>query len=160
MKHKRLSFSLKLSHRRALKNISEALEQMTNYSEIYKWRLMSSWIIMQLCEDSLTFNNFRSWYFIQTASKTKWRSKQNTYHVVNKNIAPIKLPMNKDERGDAFRGIPKLRLLFVPEYYLGVPWASPSLGSFHFLFHRPSNLYPKLENFTTQNLHRKSHELR
>ena len=49
---------------------------------------------MQLCEDSLTFNNFRSWYFIQTASKTKEnksRSKQNTYHVVNKNIAPSKV---------------------------------------------------------------------
>ena len=57
------------------------------------------------------------------------RSKQNTYHVVNKNIAPSKLPMEVDERGDAFRasasfdflvsldylggamGIPKLRLL-------------------------------------------------
>ena len=35
--------------------------------------------------------------------------------------------------------------------YLGVPWASPSLGSSHSLFHSPSNLYPKLENFTTQN---------
>jgi len=27
---------------------------------------------------------------------------------VNKNIAPSKLPMEVDERGDAFRGIPKL----------------------------------------------------
>ena len=27
------------------------------------------------------------------------RSKQNTYHVVNKNIAPSKLPMEVDERG-------------------------------------------------------------
>jgi len=60
--------------------------------------------------------------------------------------------MDEDERGDAFRGIPKLRLLVVLEYYLGVPWASPSLGSCHSLFHSPSNLYPKLENFTTQNL--------
>ena len=50
-------------------NLSEALEQMTNYSERYKWRSMSSWIVMQLCEDSLTFKNFRSWYFIQTAIK-------------------------------------------------------------------------------------------
>ena len=60
--------------------------------------------------------------------------------------------MNEDERGDAFRGIPKIRLLVVLEYYLGVPWESPSLGSCHSLFHSPSNLYPKLENFTTQNL--------
>ena len=28
--------------------------------------------------------------------------------LVNKNIAPSKLPMEVDERGDAFRGIPKL----------------------------------------------------
>ena len=35
-------------------------------------------------------------------------SKQNTYHVVNKNIAPSKLPMEMDERGDAFWEIPKL----------------------------------------------------
>ena len=35
--------------------------------------------------------------------------------------------------------------------YLGVPWASLSLGSCYSLFHSPSNLYPKLENFTTQN---------
>ena len=79
------------------------------------------------------------------------RSKQNTYHVVNKNIAPSKVTDNEDERGDAIRGIPKLRLFVVLEYYLGVPWDSPSLGSFHSLFHSPSNLYPKLENFTTQN---------
>ena len=47
------------------------LEQTTNYSERYKWKSMSSRIIMQLCEDSLTFKNFRSWYFIQTSSKAK-----------------------------------------------------------------------------------------
>ena len=62
------------------------------------------------------------------------------------------LPMNEDERGDAFRGIPKLRLLVVLVYYLGMPWESPRLGSCHSLFHSPLNLYPKLENFTTQNL--------
>ena len=59
--------------------------------------------------------------------------------------------MNIDERGDAFWGIPKLRLLVVLEYYLGVPWASPRLGSCHSLFHSRSNPYAKLENFTTQN---------
>ena len=60
--------------------------------------------------------------------------------------------MDEDERGDAFRGIPKLRLLVVLEFYLGVPWESPSLGSCHSLFHSPSKQYSKLENFTTQNL--------
>ena len=67
----------------------------------------------------------------------------------------VKLPMNEDERGDAIRGIPKLRLLVVLEYYLGVPWASPSLGSYHSLFHSPSNLYPKLENFNHTKLNTK-----
>ena len=75
------------------------------------------------------------------------RSKQNTYHVVNKNIASSKVT---DRRGRK-RGCPGLRLLVVLEFYLGVPWASPSLGSCLSLFHNPSNLYPKLENFTTQN---------
>ena len=41
------------------KDVSEALEQMTNYSERYKWRSKSSRKIMQLYEDSLTLNNFR-----------------------------------------------------------------------------------------------------
>ena len=59
--------------------------------------------------------------------------------------------MNEDERGDAIWGIPKLRLLVVLEYYLGVPWASPILGPCHSIFHSPSSLYPKLENFITQN---------
>ena len=42
---------------RAQKDISEALEQMTTYSERYKCSSMSSRIIMQLYEDSLTFPN-------------------------------------------------------------------------------------------------------
>ena len=60
--------------------------------------------------------------------------------------------MNEDKRGDAFRDIPELRIFGVLGFYLGVPCASPILGSCHSLFHNPSNLYPKLENFATQNL--------
>ena len=95
-------------------------------------------------------------------------SKQNTYHLVNKNIAPSKvtdgwrrkrgcLPGHPQAYAFGYSwiswgalGIPNLRLLDIPEY-LWVPWASPSLGFCHSLFHSPSNLYPKLENFTTQN---------
>ena len=58
--------------------------------------------------------------------------------------------MNEDERGDAIRGIPKLRLLVVLE----LPWGAmdiPKLRLLPLLFHSPSNLYPKLEKFTTQN---------
>ena len=74
------------------------------------------------------------------------RSKQNTYHVVNKNIAPSKVTDKRRRK----RGCPGLRLLVVVGY-LGVPWESPSLGSCHSLFQNPSNLYAKLENFITQN---------
>ena len=80
------------------------------------------------------------------------RSKQNTYHVVNKNIASSKVTDRQRRKRGCLPGIPRLRLFVVLEFYLGVPWASPSLGSCHSLFHNPSNLYPKLENFTTQNL--------
>ena len=65
------------------------------------------------------------------------------------------LSMNKDERGDAIRGIPKLRLLVVLEYCLGVPWASPSLESFHSLFHSPSNPLPKTWKLHNTKLNRK-----
>ena len=41
-------------------------------------------------------------------------SKKNTYHVVNKNIAPSKVTdRSRRKRGDAFRGIPKLWLFGV-----------------------------------------------
>ena len=36
VKHERIIVSIKQNHRRALKDISEALEQITNYSERYK----------------------------------------------------------------------------------------------------------------------------
>ena len=80
------------------------------------------------------------------------RSKQNTYHVVNKNIASRKVTDRWRWKSGCLPRHPKFRLLVVLKFYLGVPWESPSLGSFHSLFHNPSNLYPKLENFTTQNL--------
>ena len=79
------------------------------------------------------------------------RSKQNTYHVVNKNIVSSKVTDGRRRKRGCLPGHPKLRLLVVLGFYLGVPWASPSLGSCHSLFRNPSNLYPKLENFTIQN---------
>ena len=98
------------------------------------------------------------------------RSKKNTYYVTNKNIASSKIPMVVRRKrgchsgaspslvGSSFldnrlgcRGIRKLRLLVVIGFYIGVPWASPSVGSCHSLFQNPYNLYPKTWNFTTQN---------
>ena len=56
----------------------------------------------------------------------------------------------KTKEGMPSGASPSLGAWVFLEYYLGVPWASPILGSFHSLFHSPSNPYPKLENFTTQ----------
>ncbi len=61
-----------------------------------------------------------------------------------------------EERGDAFRGIPKLRRLSLLEYLVGVPWESPSLSSCHSLSLGPWEHHPKLEIFTTQNLMQKT----
>ena len=48
------------------------------------------------------------------------RSKQNTYHVVNKNIAPSNVTDGlKTKEGMPSRGIPKLRLFGVLEFGLG-----------------------------------------
>ena len=79
------------------------------------------------------------------------RSKQNTYHVVNKNIASSKVTDIQKRKRGCLPGHPQAQELVVLEFYLGVPWESPSLGSCHSLFQNPSNLYPKFENFTTQN---------
>ena len=78
------------------------------------------------------------------------RSKQNTYHVVNKNIAPSKLPMEVDERGDAFWGIPKLRLLVVLEFYLGCLWNPQSYAL--------ATPYSIVHQILTQNLKTSQHK--
>ena len=80
------------------------------------------------------------------------RSKQNTYHVVNKNIAPSKVTDRSRRKRGCLPEHPQALAFWCPYIYLGVPCESPRLGSFHSLFHNPSNLYPKLENFTKQNL--------
>ena len=78
---------------------------------------------------------------------------QNTYHVTNENKAPSEVTDNVgDERGDAFRGIPSLVAWIFLEYYLGVPWSSPSLGYFHSLFSSYRYLTQNLKTSITQNL--------
>ena len=79
------------------------------------------------------------------------RSKQNTYHVVNKNIVPSKVTDGSIRKRGCLPGHPQALAFRCPQIILGVPWSSPSLVSCYSLFHNPSNLYPKLENFTTQN---------
>ena len=50
-------------------------------------------------------------------------------HISHERNESENIPILVEERGDAFRGIPKLRRLSLLEYLLGVPWASPSLSS-------------------------------
>ena len=72
---------------------------------------------------------------------------------MNENIAPSEVTDNVgDERRDAFRGIPSLFALILLKYYLGVPWASPSLGYCHSLFSSYRHLTQNLKTSITQNL--------
>ena len=50
-------------------------------------------------------------------------------HISHERNESENIPILVEERGDAFRGIPKLRRLSLFEYLLGVPWESPSLSS-------------------------------
>src|SRR3954464_344824 len=79
------------------------------------------------------------------------RSKQNTYHVVNKNIAPSKITDRSRRKRGCLPGHPQALTYWCPWIILGVPWASPSLGSCHSLFHNPSKEF-------TQNLKTSQHK--
>ena len=79
------------------------------------------------------------------------RSKQNTYHVVNKNIAPSKVTNGSRRKRGCLPGHPQALTFWCPWIILGVPWASPWLGSCHYLFHDPSKSF-------TQNLKPSQHK--
>ena len=64
--------------------------------------------------------------------KEKWKLNAKDaprLHISHERNESENIPILVEERGDAFRGIPKLRRLSILEYLLGVPWASPSLSS-------------------------------
>ena len=71
------------------------------------------------------------------------RSKQNTYHVVNKNIASSKVTDGSRRKRGCLLGHPQALTFWCPWIILGVPWASPSLGSWHSLFHDPWKEFTK-----------------
>ena len=68
--------------------------------------------------------------------------------MTNENIAPSEVTDNvEDERGDAFRGIPKLRRLSLPWI---LPWGAlgnPKIRVFSLLILLILTSHPKLENF-------------
>ena len=64
--------------------------------------------------------------------KEKWKLNAKyapRLHISHERSESENIPILVEERGDAFRGIPKLRCLSLLEYLLGVPRASPSLSS-------------------------------
>src|SRR3954467_13432590 len=50
-------------------------------------------------------------------------------HISHERNESENIPILVEERGDAFRGIPKLRCLSILKYLLGMPWESPILSS-------------------------------
>ena len=78
---------------------------------------------------------------------------QNTYHVTNENIAPSEVTNNVgDERGDASGASSSLVAWKFIEYYLGVPWESPILGSCHSSFSTYLQFTQNLKTSITQNI--------
>ena len=65
--------------------------------------------------------------------------------MTNENIAPSEVTDNVgDERGDAFRGIPKLSCLDLPWI---LTWGALDISVFSLLILLISTSHPKLENF-------------
>src|SRR3954468_6634616 len=88
------------------------------------------------------------------------RSKQNTYHVVNKNISPSKITDGSRRKRGCHPGHPQALTFWCPCIILGVPWASPSLGSCHSLFHNPSKDFTQNLKTSQHKTQQKSRELR
>src|SRR3954464_7915210 len=88
------------------------------------------------------------------------RSKQNTYHVVNKNIAPSKTTDGSRRKRGCLPGHPQALTFWCPWIILGVPWASPSLGSCQSSFHNPSKDFRQNLKTSQHKTQQKSRELR
>src|SRR3954471_13228640 len=88
------------------------------------------------------------------------RSKQNTYHVVNKNIAPSKVTDGSRRKRGCLPGHPQELAFLCPYTILGVPWAYPSLVSCHSLFHTPSKAFTQNLKTSQHKTQQKSRELR
>ena len=96
---------------------------------------------------------------ISKDSNHKRRSKQNTYHVVNKNIAPSKVTDRSRQKRGCLPGHPQALAFRCPYIILGVPWVSPSLGSSHSLFHNPSKEFTQNLKTSQHKTQQKSREL-
>src|SRR3954468_20417721 len=88
------------------------------------------------------------------------RSKQNTYHVVNKNIVPSKITDGSRRKRGCLLGHPQALNFWCTCIILGVPWASPILGSCHPLLHNPSKDFTQNLKTSQHKTQLKSRELR
>ena len=88
------------------------------------------------------------------------RSKQNTYHVVNKNIAPSKVTDERRRKRGCLPGHPQALTFWCTCIILGMPWESPSLVSCHSLFHNPSKEFTQNLKTSQHKTQQKSRELR
>ena len=109
MKHERSIVSIKQIHHRALKDISEVLEQKLYNSKDISEAHRVFLIISESCL-SLSKGVYIKDYCGKLKSKDsnhKRRSKQNTYHVVNKNIAPSKVTDERRRKRGCHPGHPQ-----------------------------------------------------
>ena len=86
--------------------------------------------------------------------KIKCKKTLQDLHISHERNESENIPILVEERGDAFRGIPKLRCLSLLEYLLWVPLGIPKLDLlplFLFLISRP----PRSNTSSTQNFNRK-----
>ena len=87
-----------------------------------------------ISEVQLSFYKSTKYYLIPSwCIKEKWKLNAKDAPRLAHNARTKRIRKHtdsfEDERGDAFRGIPKLRHLSILEYLLGVPRASPSLST-------------------------------
>ena len=109
MKHERTIVSIKQIHHRALKDISEALEQKLysskDISEAHRVFLSNYESSVSLSKGVYSKDDCGK--LTNKDSNNTRRSKQNTYHVVNKNIAPRKVTDGRRRKRGCLPGHPQ-----------------------------------------------------
>ena len=92
MKHESACISSKFNHRRAKKDISEAFEQLASSKNICEAHKVFLQITIIVCLSQIGVSSKDDCDKLKSKrikdSYNTRRSKQNSYHVMNKNIAP------------------------------------------------------------------------
>ena len=109
MKHERIIVSIKQNHHRALKDISEVLEQKLynskDISEAHRVFIIISESCVSLSKGVYSKNDCGK-LKSKNSNHTR-RSKQNTYHAANKNIAPSKVTDERRRKRGCLLGHPQ-----------------------------------------------------